>query len=50
MVQHGPLCPLNFLMLNGLIYVKFHLQPDKEPGNDFRNESQLCFETGTQLQ
>ena len=49
-VQHGPLYPLNSLMLHGMIYAQHHHQLDKDPGNDFRNEIRSYFGTGTQLQ
>lgn len=49
-VQHGPLYPLNSLMLHGMIYAQHHRQLDKDPGNDFRNEIRSYFGTGTQLQ
>jgi len=49
-VQHGPLYPLNSLMLTGLIYEKEHTQLNTDPGNDFRNEVRSFFGTGTQLQ
>jgi len=49
-VQHGPLYPLNSLMLHGMIYAQHHHQLDKDPGNDFRNEVRSYFGTGTQLQ
>jgi len=49
-VQHGPLYPLNSLMLHGMIYAQHHRQLDKDPDNDFRNEVRSYFGTGTQLQ
>ncbi len=49
-VQHGPLYPLNSLMLHGLIYARDHKHLNADPGNDFRNEIRSYFGTGTQLQ
>ncbi|HUB19433.1 MAG TPA: enterotoxin [Acidobacteriaceae bacterium] len=49
-VEAGPLCPLNSLMLHGIIYARYNKQLNTDPHNDFRNEVRSYFGTGTQLQ
>jgi hypothetical protein len=45
-VKQGSLCPLNSLMLHGLIYGQsaYHLNTD--PGSDFQDEVRDYFGTG----
>ncbi|OBG29095.1 enterotoxin [Mycobacterium alsense] len=49
-VQHAPLYPLNSLMLHGIIYAQQAKHLDDDPGNDFAEELQTYFGSGTQLQ
>lgn len=49
-VLGGPLFPLNSLMLHGIIYAKQAEGLDTDPGNDFADEVQDYFGSGTQLQ
>jgi hypothetical protein len=49
-VLKGPLYPLNSLMLHGIIYAKQADGLKTDPGNDFADEVQSYFGTGTQLQ
>ena len=49
-VRGGPLYPLNSLMLHGLIFATQAEKLSTDPGNDFPNEVQSYFGSGTQLQ
>lgn len=49
-VKHGPLFPLNSLMLHGIVYAQKAPHLSTDPGNDFANEVHSYFATGTQLQ
>jgi hypothetical protein len=49
-VKHGPLYPLNSLMLHGIVYAQKAPHLSTDPGNDFANEVRSYFGTGTQLQ
>jgi hypothetical protein len=49
-VIHGPLFPLNSLMLHGIIYAQMNKRFNTDPGHDFANEVHSYFATGTQLQ
>lgn len=49
-VQQGPLFPLNSLMLHGMIYAKFADGLKTDPKNDFRDEVESFFGSGTQVQ
>lgn len=49
-VSRGPLCPLNSLMLHGIIYAETAKGLNTDPGNDFANEVHDYFGSGTQLQ
>jgi hypothetical protein len=49
-VLKGPLFPLNSLMLHGIIYAKQADGLKTDPGNDFADDVQSYFGTGTQLQ
>jgi len=49
-VGGGPLYPINSLMLHGLIYARSAQRLNADPGNDFADEINSYFGTGTQLQ
>src|SRR5215469_34297 len=49
-VKHGPLYPLNSLMLHGIVYAQKAPHLSTDPGGDFTNEVHSYFGTGTQLQ
>lgn len=49
-VLHGPLFPLNSLMLHGIIFAKYAKNLDTDPQGDFKNEVRDYFGNGTQLQ
>jgi hypothetical protein len=49
-VRHGPLFPLNSLMLHGIVYAKQAKDLTTDPANDFADEVHSYFGTGTQLQ
>lgn len=49
-VIHGPLFPINSLMLHGIIYAQMNKRLNTDPGHDFANEVRSYFATGTQLQ
>lgn len=49
-VQGGPLFPLNSLMLHGMIYAHLAEGLSTDPNNDFRDEVESFFGSGTQVQ
>jgi hypothetical protein len=49
-VLRGPLYPLNSLMLHGIIYATNAEHLGDDPGDDFQDDVQAYFATGTQLQ
>lgn len=49
-VQGGPLFPLNSLMLHGVIYAHLSDSLSSDPNNDFRDEVESFFGSGTQVQ
>lgn len=49
-VLRGPLYPLNSLMLGGLIYATYAEHVGDDPGDDFKDDVQAYFGSGTQLQ
>lgn len=49
-VQRGPLFPLNSLMLHGMIYAQYAKGLNTDPDNDFHDEVESFFGSGTQVQ
>lgn len=49
-VLRGPLFPLNSLMLHGIIYAQYAKSLNADPNNDFRDEVESFFGSGTQVQ
>lgn len=49
-VQRGPLFPLNSLMLHGMIYAQYAKGLNTDPDEDFHDEVESFFGSGTQVQ